>query len=773
MTRSHAPCRGALLVLALSSVAANADDWNCHQDEYGERVCPNATVPLYLAANGTSPSAPPSSTATHTGPDTTVCGTPARAHPAGTATAGLDPGQTRIRADRLWGTEDRFVLRGDVVIRRDHERMRADRVVYDKSGNRIQAQGNVVYHRPGLEIQGQSGYTQIEGERGAFDLTHYELTQYNARGNADRVERLSATLNRLANATYSTCPDERKDWELIARHVELDQGRGVGTARGVTVEAKGVPVLYTPYISFPIDDRRKSGFLLPSLGRSDETGADVSIPYYWNIAPNRDATLTARYMNKRGLQLQGEYRYLHRRSRGQLGFEYIPDDDVFGDARSLVTYEHHSRFDAWRLNADISSVSDDRYFEELGNSLSLASLTHLERRIDARYDQEQWSALIRAQDFQAVGDIVDSYRRLPQLVSRATIPGGRLTYHWYAELVNFDHRDDVPTGTRLDLKPGISLEYRRPAGYLRPTLSIRHTQYALTQPDPTQPEHPDRTLPIGSLDSGLFFERQTALGRRAYTQTLEPRLFYLYVPGEEQDTIPRFDTGELDFSFAQMFRDNRFSGADRQGDANQLTVALTTRYLDQHSGREHLRASIGQIYYFRDRKVTLQPGDAPGTQDSSAVVGEVSAALWAHNRVTAGLHYDLHDEQIDRAVLRYHYQSDNEHILNAAYRLRRDDLEQADVSVFWPLGRRWKALARWNYSLRDDRVLEAFGGLEYDTCCWAVRLVARQHVNTVDGGENRAFYVQVVLKGLGRLGEDIDTLMERGILGYRADTVVQ
>ncbi len=703
------------------------------------------------------------------------CGPP----PVGVPTPPRDmrpaAGETRIRADQVAGTEQRFVLEGDVVIERGDERLRADTVLYDKRRNRAEAEGNVTLRQPGLEIHGSSGYTQIRGEHGEFNDIRYELPDYNARGEAKRIERVDASVSRLEQATYTTCPAERRDWTLKSGNVKLDQDAGVGTARHVRLELKGVPVLYAPWLSFPIDRRRKSGFLLPSVGSGLETGTDVRIPYYWNIAPNRDATIAPRYMEKRGVQLQGEYRYLYRSGEGELRLAHLPDDDLFGDDRSLASYRHQGRIRHLRIDADLNHATDDRYFEDLGDSLSLSSITHLERRLDLRYSYQRWSLLGRLQGFQPMAGARESYRRLPQLLARADIPsrGRPLVYHAYAEAVSFEHAEDPVTGTRLDLKPGISMELLHPAWSLIPTLSLRHTRYALAGTQPGQPQDPSRTTPIFSVDGTLFLERDARLGGRDYLQTLEPRLYYLYVPFEDQDDLPRFDTARLDFGFAQLFRDNRFSGADRQGDANQLGLALTTRYLDRESARERLRAGIGQIIYFRDRDVTLGTADDPQTADRSSLIGEISAAVWSHARAEAGLQWDPHRERAEKGVLSYHYERGRRRIFNAAYRYRRNDLEQTDVSLLWPLGRRWHALARWNYSLRDERTLEAFAGLEYDACCWAVRLVGRQYVNDVEGDENQAIYLQLVLKGLGRLGEDIDTLLERAVLGYRPQTDVE
>lgn len=683
--------------------------------------------------------------------------------------ADLAPGETRIRADQSGGTERHFVLTGNVEIERLGERLQADRVTYDQDANRADAEGNVVLQQPGFEVRAQSGYTEIEGEQGEFNQAHYELPERNARGDALHVEKVSDTEARLKQASYTTCPNLRRDWELRGERVELDKTAGTGTARNVTVRFKDVPFFYTPWISFPIDDQRKSGFLLPNIGTSGESGFDLSVPYYWNIAPNRDATITPRILTDRGVQLQGEYRYLTRRSYGETGLEYLPDDDVYGDDRALFSYREHSTFTPnWSTDVNLNWASDPDYFHDLGQTLSIASVTHLERRADLNYASNYWSVLGRLQGFQPMRGAGEGYRRMPQVIAQATIPGDnpRWMYQWYGEAVYFDHALDgsVPTGARVDLKPGISYDLRGTAWYVRPQLSARYTGYTLdNNPAATSPE---RTTPILSVDSGLFFERDATVGGRSYLHTLEPRAYYLYVPYENQDDIPLFDTGLLDFSFAQLFRDNRFSGPDRQGDANQLTLAVTSRLLENESGAERLRASIGQIYYFDDREVTLTPSSPTQDQSSSAIVGELGVTLWRATSLTLGAQYDPHTAELDKSAAQLRYQPAAGKIFNVGYRFRRNDLEQTDVSFLWPLSARWSVVGRWNYSLRDELTLERFAGLQYDSCCWAVRMVARQYVNDLDSDTNTAFYIQFVLKGLTNIGTGVEDLLQEGIIGY-------
>ncbi len=804
----------ALVGLAPYPATAGTDSaWVCHADATGAWDCqrkgggsaPAAGTPAAATTPGTSPAVTPKppAAALPSTPSTAAApraSAPATAMPSAAPAAtgaGAEPtarrptacgpapttpfvpgpadGLTRINADQSSGTQQHFVLSGNVEVARDNQRLRADHVIYDQASDRATAEGHVRLRQPGLQITGPSGHVQVHGDSGAFDQAHYELPRYNARGDAARIEKLDSDRTRLQQAIYTTCPAQNPAWILSASKVDLYQREGIGTARNVTVRFQHVPLFYTPYLSFPIDNRRKSGFLAPSAGSSGNSGAELSIPYYWNIAPNQDATITPRILAKRGLQLNGEYRYLTSNTRGILGAEYLPNDRVYGKDRWLVGYQQQGSYGPhWSTNVSLNSASDANYFRDLGQTLSLASTTSLERRADLSYNNGPWSVLGRVQNFQALGTTSGTYARLPQLVVNADLPDPNrpLTYHIYGEAVRFGQNGSAVTGDRLDLYPGVSMNLHGPAWYVTPKASVRFTQYALDNPAPGQAASPDRTTPILSLDSGLYFERDTAFGGHPLVQTLEPRLYYLYVPYTNQSAFPVFDTTALDFRFAQLFRENRFTGADRQGDANQVAAAVTTRFLDSRSGQERLRASLGEIFYFRDRRVIL-PGESVDRSSRSALVSEVAAAVSQRSSVSTAWQWDPSSRQTDKAVLRYHYQVDQRRILNLEYRYLRGYVKQVDASALWPLSRSWNALARWNYSVSDNKTLEAFAGVEYNNCCWAVRVVGRRYVNGFGGAENTAIYLQLVLKGLTSVGTHVEQLLERGILGYGNDLYVQ
>ena len=664
---------------------------------------------------------------------------------------------------------------GNVSLARADQRLAADRVVYDKNAESADAEGNVRFRQQGFEVErAASAWVEMAADRSKFTELAYRLPRQHARGEAAVAEMDGAADRaRLERVSYTTCPEGNGDWQLTAEEVTLDQPSNEGVARNAKLTFKGMPIFGAPWFSFPLDDRRKSGVLPPRIGASDETGFDAALPYYFNLAPNYDATLTPRIMSERGLQLGGEFRYLMPTYYGQINAEVLPDDDEYGDTRALLTFEHFANpYPNLHAEAVVNYVTDDDYLDDLGGTLARSSITHLERHLLATWYGGYWNLQGRVQDYQTVDQTLTvaqrPYQRMPQVTFEGEWPWKNgLRFGLDAEYVNFDHEVNV-TGDRFDVQPRISLDWGGPGYYVTPSLSYRHTGYDLDNVAAGTADDPDRGLPIFSLDGGLFFERDTSVGGRALVQTLEPRLYYLYVEEEDQTALPLFDTAVYDFSFAQLFRENRFGGTDRVGDANQLTLALSSRYLDAASGRELFRASAGQIFYFEDRDVTL-PWLATETDDQSDFVAELESRLWKDWLVRGTWQWDVEDEETDKGVVQLRYNPGKRRILNLAYRYRRNLVEQTDVSLFWPVTPNWAAIARWNYDLDGERGLETLAGFEYQSCCWSWRLVGRNYVNDLNDEDNTGIYLQLELKGVGRIGTGLESVLERGILGYHSD----
>lgn len=661
-----------------------------------------------------------------------------------------------------------ITLEGDAKVTRGAHTVDADLLRYNESEEKVYASGNVRAEDDQLIVETQEAELHLQTDYVKTGEAIYRYKPLHARGSADSIEQTSEDLRHLENATYTTCDKGDHSWILSASEIKLDKTSGDGTGKNVVVNFKGVPFFYTPWIRFPLDDRRKSGFLTPAIGNSSDSGFELATPWYWNIAPHRDAILTPRLLTDRGLQVKSHFRYLDKKSTGQLGLEYL-DDHEFDDDRYLVSFRHKSNLSTkLKLNFLYNKTSDKNYFEDLGDTLKLTSTHYIKRLGELHYHGKHWRFLTRAQDFQTINDSLTDrskpLRRLPQLKlngNYSALPGG-FSFSSESEWVSFEHEDKTD-GDRLHL--GIELErpFERAGYFIRPGIRLTHTEYDLNRDDENHDDKPSRSMPSAYMDAGLIFERD--LEKSGNVQTLEPRLYYLHTPFRNQSDIPIFDTSEYEFGFEQLFRKNRFSGNDRVGDADQLSVGVTTRVLDSENGREKLRASLGRIFYFRDRKVVL-PGKPVQREDSSETVAELKIGLGDRWQAIASAVWDTHDDHTKRSSVQFRYRSKNDLVLNMAYRYRHKDLEQSDVSMVLPINDHWRTVARWNYDFREKQALELLAGIEYDTCCWKIRLVGRRYNQNTDRDHNESIELQLVLKGLARIGSPIGELLERNIRGY-------
>ncbi len=669
-------------------------------------------------------------------------------------------------------------LSGDVEITQPPQRVLADEVLYNSLTGEIDARGSVFYERPDLRVESAGGLMNLNTYQGHLQDIEYRLPEQGARGVAQSLEVQGQTSSRLSGVSYTTCAPGDEGWSLNAEDIELHHALGLGEAHNAKLLLGGVPFLYFPYIAFPVGVQRQSGFLAPSLGYSDSTGVSIATPYYFNLAPNYDATLTPRILSDRGLMLGSELRFLTEQQHGTVQGEVLPDDwarDGGGPRGALSLTSSGLLSERWTDDVNVHYVSDSRYLEDLGNSLDMTSQRQLERRGDLVYHGDDWSLLTRVQGFQTVDETIlaqdHPYSRLPQILLTLERPLPTelpLSVHLDTEYVYFSKNNSVQ-GHRVDLYPSLSLDLSKPWGYLRPKLGLRDTLYSLDgEPDGTRRD-PQRTLPVASLDAGLIFERGIRLAGEPFTQTLEPRLYYLYIPRRTQDNLPLFDTSQRDLTFDSLFEENRFNGADRVGDANQVSVGLLSRTLQGSDGAERLRLGLGQIYYLQDRQVQL-PDTATDTGSLSSIVATALARIDPKWTLSGDLQWDPDKHQTESGGARIQYRDGQGRILNLAYRVRRDQSEHSDISARWPLGAKTHLVARWDYSWQYNRTVEAFGGIEYDSCCWVLRAVARDWTTNLEQGNSSVgLFLQLELKGLTSLGSSVDNLLRRGILGYGND----
>lgn len=660
-------------------------------------------------------------------------------------------------------------MTGGVLLRRGDRLAGADGASYDPIQRALSLNGNVRYEDSGTAVVSNSAEFGYASGRIRFEGAEFQLGN-RGRGVAGFLEINQEGRLEMGDVGYTTCPPESEDWIIQADDIQLDTTTGVGTARDVKLRFKGVPILYSPYLSFPITDARKSGILTPEIGSTGRSGNELSLPYYWNIAANYDATATPRLLTDRGLQMGAEFRYLFRKSSGEAQFEYLPNDNKYNDNRHMVSFEHQTLFDSgWRNQVDFAEVSDSQYFEDLGGSLSISSITHLNRSALFDYYGNHWSMLALFQDYQtidqAIAPVDEPYRRLPQIRVSGFWADGLLglDYGFDSELVNFD-RDIGTIGWRMNVAPSIELPIEKPGWFIKPGVKLDHTRYELENRLPGEEIDPSRTLPIASVDMGLNFERlMTDSGR---VQTIEPRILYVNVPFRAQDQLPVFDTILPDLNLVQLYRENRYLGVDRITDTDQLSIGVTTRIIETGSGRELMSATIGQALYLSDQDVML-PGQAVAVGDSSDYVAELRFLVYDNLNFDVG--HQWSDNGTTKSEARLQYRPASNKILNFAYRFRQGSLEQGDVSWSWPLAQSWNFVGRYNFSLRDDEVLEQFYGLEYESCCWGLRLVGRRYISTRDGTQDSSIGLQLVLKGMTSVGTAADRLLERGILGYSGD----
>ena len=661
---------------------------------------------------------------------------------------------THVRANEAnTAQEGLSEFTGNVEMTRGQSRLRADRVAYDNQTDLADATGNVTLDNDGGDsYRTQELHMHVESHRGHAGPGSFTLQSNDGRGEMQRVEFLDRDHARLKQVRYTTCPAGQDDWYVHAPEIEVDNVEEMAYVRNAWVEFKGVPIYYIPRGSIPISDKRKSGFLTPSFGYASQSGVDLAVPYYLNLAPNYDATITPRFMGLRGLQLQNEFRYLTQRSQGQVEIDVLPGDRLrdrdqltnqpLNKDRYAGKYVHVHTFNPlWSANIDLRGVSDKDYLSDFGTTLGTTSLTHLPQNAEANYRGPLWNFTTRLSDHQTVDKTIPlesrPYARLPQMLLSANTPtvSERTQYHFSSELVRF-HRAGVSiTGNRLNLMPAVSYPVIRSYGFATPKIGLRYIGYNLSNTTDTSPS---LARPFLSLDSGLFFDRDVTWWGNKFTQTLEPRIYYLYVPHKNQDHLPNFDSGAPGISFPGLFRDQRLDGGDRIGDANQVTLAVTSRVLDDDDGAERLRGSIGRIYYFADRRVNLPAGTT--TDRSSDWVAEGVARLQRNWFVNANAMVDRDTHKTLQSNVYLQYNPARNKIVNIGQRyLRSDvrqhlssDLHQRDMSFEWPLIRQWSIRARALDSLREDRSLESHVGLQYKTCCWAFRAIAGRRLFEID-----------------------------------------
>jgi LPS-assembly protein len=680
-----------------------------------------------------------------------------------------EPSDLFIDADHVEGHQDRELqAAGGVRLRKRGAAVFSDQL-YLSPDQKLTATGHVRFEKEGSVVTGEQLSYDLNNSTGYIDKPSYKLLRTGARGDAARLVMENRDLYRIEKGTFTTCDVGDDDWFMRTDRLELDRARDIGVARDATVVFKGVPILYSPYLDFSLSGGRKSGLLPPVIGSTTQSGFEYIQPYYWNIAPNRDATIAPRLLAKRGVLMDAGFRYLEPDLGGEMRGEYLPHDREAEQTRYAYSWQHRQDFgNGFSGSLNLQGVSDNAYFTDLSDKIALTSLTNLPREANLFYNGDWWNLNTLVQRFQTLQDplapVVPPYARVPQITLNMIRPTDIhldfSLYGQYSEFVN----PYLLSGRREILYPSISAPFQTSYFYLTPKIGYNTTHYSFE--DLNRPGE-SRNLPIYSVDSALTFERATTLWGRAFLQTLEPRLYYVYIPFRPQAQLPNYDTALADFNFAQIFNYNKYSGGDRINDANQVTAAVTSRLINPDSGDEQLRLTLGQRYFFKQQEISLTPGQL--SQERSDLLAAVTGSITRRWFTDLGVQYNTNENVMERSDMTLRFQPAIGKMVNFGYHFDRDSFQQVDVSTQWPIGGRWTGLARYDYSLLDRRVKEGLLGVEYNAACWGARFVFHRFVSATQEYVNALFF-QLELTGVSRIGLSPQELLRQNITGYTSTT---
>lgn len=708
-----------------------------------------------------------------------------------------DTSEMSISAETSSMADQTMLFEGDVQLRQGYRQLRADALRIDRSGSHIEAEGHIVLREPGVALSG--AVAVLDRDRGDATLEQVEFVAHEAglSGQAESLQRRPDGQLLITDGAMTFCAPDDPSWLLHAEEVLLSPNAGVGEATDATLQVAGVPVLYLPWIQFPLNDARQSGLLFPDIGSDTRGGLDLTVPIYWNLAPNYDLTYSPRWIQDRGLSHGVQGRLLDSAlDYWEFNGQFLSGDDEYRNQnpgangnRWSAQIQHEGRHGlGWNTQVDFTKVSDVDYIKDLDTqSLSAQRQTALLQYARAEWQGEAWLARFEAQQFQSIAaDIREDYKKLPQVtlayLGQTTATG--LQPLAKVQYTRFEGAPDQVQGDRVYAEVGLTYDARSTFGYLKPTLKYRQVSFDLTDDEPLVEKTPSAEAAHFSLDGGLIFERQIDWRQTTLTQTLEPRFYYRYAEQTEQTDLPDFDSAELTFSYQQLYRDTRFAGYDRLDDANQLSLGVTSRFFDNESGREQLSVSLGQIVYFQDREVRLNAVDPVLTDKQSPVATEVA---WQPNDrwwLRANALYDYRDNRFDAASLQAIYRQPNGLIVNAGYTLRepppslvgRPVTEQANISGYLPIDDSWRFFGAFEYSLEANRSVEEMIGVEYDDCCWRFRVLYMGYVDALANDQfnfqnapldrEHAIQFQVLLKGMGGFGRRVDNLLRDMIRGF-------
>lgn len=647
----------------------------------------------------------------------------------------LLPKQIQVKANRTEIQQDTVALfSGKVDILSDTAQIKANHARINKNKQQLQATGEVSYRSADILVNSEDVLLNTQSGQLKMQDTDYRLATLNGRGAAEQITLDTEEGIELSGVSYTTCPVGSEDWQIKASSITLGQGQPWGEARNTRFYIKGVPVLYLPYFAFPVAKVRQTGLLFPTISTSSSTGLTYEQPYYWNIAPNFDMTIAPRIMSNRGTQLKTEFRYMTNHHQGQLNLEYLANDRDLGsnDDRYFYRYSHSGKIsENWQIHADINGLSDDNYIVDLGSDFYNRADTHLYQTLGLSYYSEQLDFMVNFRDFEVIGDHPSTYRALPEMkLNYQTDKVLGMEFRLNSELAYFDNKlNDAPRATRFHFAPSIAFPYQTTWGEFLAETSILSTYYRQENiADTTLEKEVSRTLGQARLYGALNFERDSSWFGKEVTQTLEPKIQYLYTSYKDQSNIGLYDTTRLLNNFEGLFRGQEFTGLDRISDNNQVTIGITSRILDKNN-REQFKVSFGQIFYLEENQVLA----ASKEDDRSALATEldwrIGSKWFAHSEIQVSTKTD----KIERSSNSLQYQLGDQKLVQFTHRFVRDlsgeKIDQFGITASWPLAKNWHWVGRWYKDLQQQRTIESYTGLQYESCCWSVRLVAQRHLS--------------------------------------------
>ncbi|MCL1141907.1 LPS assembly protein LptD [Shewanella gaetbuli] len=693
--------------------------------------------------------------------------------------------------------ENQAHFSGDVSFSQGARHIAADEATLDQKKQQLSANGNLIFKEEQFTVTAESLQAQMTSNSATLTGAEYWFNGQQAHGDANKLQITSDNNLILSGTNFTTCPPGDESWLLEADMIKIDSEEEWGEIWNAKLRVADIPIMYIPYMTIPVSEKRKSGFLFPSFSTSTTNGVQLSVPYYWNIAPEYDLTITPDFMSSRGLFAKTEFRYLAgEEQNGQLNVEYLGSDKKLTNRpdRYLLHWSHQGALtENWRVRANYTDVSDNNYFNDLNSDVNRSTDNQLSRIGEASYFEQNWDLNMRVQDIKVLGEDEMPYQVMPQLNFnyRQNRIWDMVDFRFNSELTNFSHQEnDYSTATRLHMAPSLSLPIQGPAGSFTSELKLMQTQYwqQTVESDTQLDDSVSRTIPQVRLAGQINFDRDARFWGNNYKQTLEPQFQYLYVGYEDQSAIGIYDTAQLQEDYFGLFRDRRFSGLDRIADANQLTVGFTTRFLDEQN-LEKFKFSLGQTIYFEESKVLLENQYLQEPQSTSVLAAEIDAHVYDDWFISGSVQHDTENNENKKSEVTLDFRPSNDKLLQFSYRYVPDllntntndrvNISQAGVRTSWPIRDDLYFVGNWYYDLNEDRSIETYTGFQYESCCWAVRLSYHYRIKTnydddlsesIDGREEfeKGVYLNFVIKGLGGSGPlGVEDMLDEGLFNYR------